>query len=280
MRGAPGPVKGTPVPRALADRDEDALFEFAAALPPCHLHLRRAAEISGPTAFLGAFAGSRLAAIAHVGVPGSAVVAGEPEALRALGASPAAARAPWRVLVGRAGDTEAWLLGEACRIPHLARTHPYLRLDAPPTPAAPAVAVERAGVGDLSALVALAERFQEDEVPAGAQRLARADLATRARALVSQGASFVVREAGVPVVRVDVPIACEEGALLAGIVTDPAHRRRGLARAALASLCARLLSAGSRCVMLHVAEENAPARALYAALGFSEIDRLRVAYAR
>jgi predicted GNAT family acetyltransferase len=97
---------------------------------------------------------------------------------------------------------------------------------------------------------------------------------------VAQGAAFVVREAGRPVLRVDVPVAAPEGAVLAGVVVDPAFRRRGLARAALSTLCARLLAAGSRTVMLHVAEENAAARALYDRLGFREIDRFRVAYAR
>jgi uncharacterized protein len=276
---APGAPRGSLPPRPLTDRDEDALEAFAAALPACHLHLRRSVAVSGPGAFLGAFAGESLAAIANVGVPGSVVVAGDPAALRGLAASREAARAPWRVLVGRAAETDAWLAGEAGRIPHVARAHPYLSLASSPAGAPPAPSVERAVLADLSALTALAERFQEDEIPAGVRPRARADLAARARSLVAAGASFVVREDGRPIVRIDVPIACEEGALLAGIVTDPAHRRRGLARSALSVLCARLLASGSRRVMLHVAEENVAARALYERLGFAEIDRLRVAYA-
>ena len=279
MRDGPRGSRGTP-PRPLTDRDEDDLAAFAAALPPCGIHLRRAVEVAGPRAFLGAFEGGRLAAIAHVGAPGSVVVAGDAAALRAIAASPEAARAPWRVLVGRVPETDAWLAGEAGRTPHVARSHPYLRLTEPPAAPARPPALERAALSDLSGLTALAERFQADEIPAGARPRGRADLAARARALVAEGAAFVVRDGGRPVLRIDVPVLVPEGALLAGVVVDPAHRRRGLARAALATLCARLLSSGTRCVMLHVAEENAPARALYEGLGFREIDRFRVAYAR
>jgi ribosomal protein S18 acetylase RimI-like enzyme len=63
---------------------------------------------------------------------------------------------------------------------------------------------------------------------------------------------------------------CERG--WAGVfcmATDPAARRRGVARALLRSLARWSREQGTRCVYLHVECDNAPARALYASMGFT-----------
>ncbi len=52
------------------------------------------------------------------------------------------------------------------------------------------------------------------------------------------------------------------------LFTDRAHRRRGLARALLAHCRAATHAAGEPALALRVAADNAPARALYASLGF------------
>mgnify|MGYP000524717825 CR=1 FL=1 len=54
------------------------------------------------------------------------------------------------------------------------------------------------------------------------------------------------------------------------VAVDPAHRRAGLGRGLFAA-ADPLLS--GRTVLLEVADDNAPALALYAALGFTEIAR-------
>ena len=54
--------------------------------------------------------------------------------------------------------------------------------------------------------------------------------------------------------------------------TAPDQRRRGLARAAVTAALAALSAAGERQVALTVAAENGPARALYHALGFAEVE--------
>lgn len=56
-------------------------------------------------------------------------------------------------------------------------------------------------------------------------------------------------------------------AALGNIATHPAHRRRGLARAAVATLCHRLLSEATT-IGLNVRQHNTAAAALYAGLGF------------
>ena len=64
------------------------------------------------------------------------------------------------------------------------------------------------------------------------------------------------------------------------VATDPAHRRRGLARAALLAFEDIALERGATRVLLDVAEDNAPARALYADAGYSQIAERRGYYQR
>ncbi|HPD92902.1 MAG: GNAT family N-acetyltransferase [Rhodobacter sp.] len=53
------------------------------------------------------------------------------------------------------------------------------------------------------------------------------------------------------------------------LATDPAHRRQGLARALLARFAASARQRGADSAFLEVAENNAAARALYAASGWT-----------
>lgn len=55
---------------------------------------------------------------------------------------------------------------------------------------------------------------------------------------------------------------------LHSLQVDPEHRRRGLARSAIAELLDWGASRGARTAWLHVESDNAPALALYAGLGF------------
>lgn len=66
---------------------------------------------------------------------------------------------------------------------------------------------------------------------------------------------------------------------LLALATDPAARRRGAARALLDDLRSRATRAGGRRITLEVRSGNAPARALYASLGFRPF-HLRPGYYR
>ncbi len=57
------------------------------------------------------------------------------------------------------------------------------------------------------------------------------------------------------------------------IATDPAHRRQGLARAALAQGESVAGAKGATAVFLEVAEDNQAARALYAQAGYVQVGR-------
>lgn len=62
------------------------------------------------------------------------------------------------------------------------------------------------------------------------------------------------------------------------LATDPDHRRQGLARALLQSVEEKAQATGAATLFLEVSENNAPARALYAAAGYRETARRRAYY--
>ncbi|MDX1786112.1 MAG: GNAT family N-acetyltransferase [Roseovarius sp.] len=64
------------------------------------------------------------------------------------------------------------------------------------------------------------------------------------------------------------------------LATHPTHRRQGRARRLLATLEADLLARGAVRLFLEVAEDNAPARALYHAAAYVETARRAKYYAR
>jgi [ribosomal protein S18]-alanine N-acetyltransferase len=76
-----------------------------------------------------------------------------------------------------------------------------------------------------------------------------------------------------------VQVAGDEAEILT-LAVRPSARRRGLARALTERVTARVASLGVRRLFLEVAEDNAAARALYAALGFEAAGRRPHYYAR
>lgn len=74
--------------------------------------------------------------------------------------------------------------------------------------------------------------------------------------------------------------AIADEAELLTLATDPAHRRRGLARACLGAFEAEARKRGARRAFLEVAADNAPALALYHAAGYAQIARRAGYYAR
>ncbi|MCX7684005.1 MAG: GNAT family N-acetyltransferase [Acetobacteraceae bacterium] len=67
-------------------------------------------------------------------------------------------------------------------------------------------------------------------------------------------------------------VAADEAEILT-LAVRPGARRRGLGRALLAAAMAAAAAAGARRMLLEVAEDNAAARALYAAAGFAPVGR-------
>lgn len=72
-------------------------------------------------------------------------------------------------------------------------------------------------------------------------------------------------------------VVADEAELLT-IATDPDHQRQGRARAVMRDWLAQAAARGAAVAFLEVAEDNAPARALYAAYGFAEVGRRKGYY--
>lgn len=83
------------------------------------------------------------------------------------------------------------------------------------------------------------------------------------------GHTFVWRDSRGLVFRASVSAITPDAAQVSGVWTAPAWRNQGVARRALAELCARLQQ-HSREVCLFVNDTNAPAIALYHRLGFAD----------
>ena len=73
--------------------------------------------------------------------------------------------------------------------------------------------------------------------------------------------------------------AADEGEIL-NLAVAPGGRRHGLGRALVHDILATLAARGVQHVYLEVRESNAPARALYAAHGFTEVGRRQQYYRR
>ncbi len=67
-------------------------------------------------------------------------------------------------------------------------------------------------------------------------------------------------------------VTLDEAELLT-LATDPAHRRQGHATAALARAESAAIQQGALQMFLEVAEDNEPARTLYAQSGYSQVGR-------
>lgn len=75
-----------------------------------------------------------------------------------------------------------------------------------------------------------------------------------------------------------VALVADDVADLLRIAVLPASRRDGLARALVTEVEVRAVARGARRMLLEVADDNAGARAFYAAAGFAEIHRRRGYY--
>lgn len=74
-------------------------------------------------------------------------------------------------------------------------------------------------------------------------------------------------------------VAADEAEVMV-LATDPARRREGRARALLGAFLAEAAARGARTAFLEVAEDNAPALALYAGAGFARVGRRPGYYGR
>ncbi|MGO8686298.1 MAG: GNAT family N-acetyltransferase [Candidatus Dormibacteria bacterium] len=92
----------------------------------------------------------------------------------------------------------------------------------------------------------------------------------RMSTLIDRGWSYVLMEGDEIAFKVELSAWTPEVVQMQGVWTDPRHRRRGIATAAMAAVCAELLRETPIC-SLYVNSYNEPALGLYRRLGFREV---------
>ena len=204
-------------------------------------------------------------------------VCGDAEAVRrAVGVVPS-----WRLLVGDRAACDA-LLTTNLRPGRIVHDQRFLTVEPAAVPDAAAVpdpGRRRAQPEDLEALAQLAVRlhiddgFGPDPGPTGLR-----GYLTRLATSVRAGVVDCVGPLGAPVAKLERSVSSPRwGVQLAGIVVDPAHRRRGIATGLVASVVREVLGWRPVPISLHTREDNVAALRAYAAAGFRDREPWRLA---
>lgn len=285
---APPPVAGRgrmPEVEVLGDVDRWSLQRLFARFPfeSCVLSARVAAAGSlHPSRLGGDVLGVRDPRSGNVRsacfVGGSVVpVSREPDDLVALGRAVGRRHRRATEIVGQAGALRLlWHEAEPGWGP--ARTvrwnQPLLVLDRPAR-VAPDPLVRRAVPADLDAYLPAAAAMFTGELGVspfvgGGESAYRARLAS----VIGSGRAFVrTDDTGRVVFKAEIGAVSDDAAQVQGVWVDPAARGRGLGAAGVAAVVREGLRLAPA-VSLYVNDFNAPARRVYARLGFTEIDAL------
>jgi ribosomal protein S18 acetylase RimI-like enzyme len=261
-------------PSAIVD-----LFAFLDEDPVLHVYLvalaLRDALARPHDEFWAARRDGRIVALAYLGGGSGAILplGDDEEALERLAAA-AAGRVgvlPRRLqLIGPPGAIAPFegALPRAGLVQRIARSQQYLALDRGALPALPRVPGLRVArpedyplVYDSGALLRLEELEEDPRIADGPAYARRVEEECR------DGHTYLWIDAEGLCFRASVSAITADAAQISGVYTPPDRRGRGFARRGLTELCVRLF-ARCRSLCLFVNDVNAPALALYAALGF------------
>jgi uncharacterized protein len=243
----------------------DQVLAFCAQSPVERVFLEDVARRGlGRFLAIGAREDGALSALCHVGA--NLVPSGDGCAAFA----PAAAGARSLMIIGEAGAvTDLWdAAQDAFRRPREDRPHqPVYMIDEPPPPGDTGLRV--ATPHDLDRLVPACAAAHELEL--GIDPLAHDPDSFRWRtsAQIDEGRSWVWLEDGVVLFKAEASAWTPQAVQIQQVWVDPEARRRGYAARGLRDLC-RLLLATTPTVTLFVRRENAPAIALYEAIGMQK----------
>lgn len=147
----------------------------------------------------------------------------------------------------------------------------------PGIPPSSSVTLRRAGLGDLDALMPIAEAYERAEV------LTRLHVFDPAACRASQAKALSKLTVWVAILDGKIAGRAQTNAKglfcdqLGGVFVAPEHRGKGLGRAVVAALAADIASRG-KSATLFVKKRNAAARSLYLSLGFAVERDYTVAY--
>lgn len=182
-------------------------------------------------------------------------------------------RLPWRIALGPAACVDALL--------DRVRTRPLVHRDQCYYAALPTDAPRRLlrddvrppVRADLPALVAAALALNESDLRVDPRRVDRAWLRETVSQRIAEGSTRVIAAGGRLLSKLDFGSSGPGGSVLEGVFTFPEARGRGLCAGLVATVIAESRHVP---VCLHVAADNAPARAAYAAAGMRETGRCRL----
>jgi GNAT superfamily N-acetyltransferase len=266
----------------LGPKDVPETVAFLDADPVLHVYLHalvlRDALARPNDEWWGARRSGRLTALLYLGgLSGAVLPAGDDlEAIRALGAAAAERRAllpPRYQVIGPRAAVAALrerFPGDGIG-PRLERDQRYLSLAPGALPAFARLPELRAARReDYSIVYETGAALRAEELLEDPRETDPIAYARRVEEDCRDGYTWVWRDARGLVFRASVSARTPQAAQVSGVYTPPPLRNQGIARRALAELCARLLER-SNAVCLFVNDFNAPALRVYAALGF--VDR-------
>lgn len=254
----------------LGPEHRPALFELLDREPVTNVFLRSELRLGARLdSWWGVGGADGLTAVVMGGplvVPWIPDLADVPEVASALSRQP-----PPRLIIGPAPAARALVASmmEDRRPTEVRDPQPVLVLDRVP-PVAAGVHIRRARTADLDQLTAAAAAMHREEMGVDPLALDAAGWRRRMATLVDRGWSFLLLEGDEIAFKVELSAWTPEAVQLQGVWTDPRRRRRGLAKAALAAVCAELLRDVPLC-SLYVNAYNEPALQLYRRLGFRQV---------
>ncbi|MGD0370083.1 MAG: GNAT family N-acetyltransferase [Candidatus Dormibacteria bacterium] len=178
---------------------------------------------------------------------------------------------PPRLIIGPAPAVRALagLLGPHRRPVEVRDPQPVMVLDGPPS-SLPGVPIRRGRRDDLDALTVAAAAMHREEMGVDPMAVDAVGWRLRMAALIDRGWSFLLMEGDQIAFKLELSAWTPEAVQIQGVWTDPRFRRRGIATAAMAAVCAELLTQVPVC-SLYVNAYNEPALRLYRRLGFRQV---------
>lgn len=274
-----------PALRPLVETDRRGLVAFLERAPEENIYLLSRVALDGVVneaslahgRFYGHFSPDGLDGVVFFGHRRGVVLAGDSDAfVRAAAALAQGKETGWVILVAPRTAADRFLSHYRWRgrPMHLNRVQDFYVVRADGL-AAGRMPVRRARMPDLDVVVEMSERMLLEDFGLAEGSLSREGIRESMRRKIQDGVTWLVEEDGRAVFKVDVSAQYAGGAQIEGVFTRPEHRGRGIARRAVAAVCAELL-ATSGFVSLHVARGNAAARRAYEAAGFRPAAEFRL----